>query len=504
MVLDYVLQGERFDTYAGHLSFVDRVQAKALARNQLDQLRSKLRSQLEVAYGISPEPRDAVNVPLTADQQFRSLDPTFSPRPPVGADFKSAFENLLGQLFAHQYPAHPEFDTDIKPSVVRRIWPEVQKAIESPNQRGLVQDSGLRKLVRSVVNPCKLGQMGETHLLIEPHWQAHFSQCQARDGGPITVPKLRQWIDTPVPMGLPVELQNLIILTYAASTNRRFTRYGGPYEPTVDNIPEDLELREQALPDPSHWQIALQRASTLFGLTLGQTLNAANVGKLVDEVKQKAAEKRELVTRLVADVRDRIRRYADGTPSARQQTAESTQALLAALAQAAEAEVVATLALAELQTTEAAVGRALGQAKTCLEALTAGGWEIFDAVRKLSDHRAAAAQHIVQRLVEVLTSDEHVIPLKSRLDELRRDALALLAAPTPVPEPSPEPTPAPGVTIPPVPGNLLPEVVAEQQNMHFKGADAVAALEALKAQVASEQDLELTLSWRLQRKGTQP
>jgi hypothetical protein len=59
VVLDYILQGERFDNYAAHLSFVDRVQAKALARNQLDQLRIKLRSQLEVAYGISTEPRDA-------------------------------------------------------------------------------------------------------------------------------------------------------------------------------------------------------------------------------------------------------------------------------------------------------------------------------------------------------------------------------------------------------------------------------------------------------------
>ncbi|MNW13316.1 hypothetical protein D3C71_2112480 [compost metagenome] len=37
VVLDYILQGDRFETYAGHLSFVDRVQAKALARNQLDQ-----------------------------------------------------------------------------------------------------------------------------------------------------------------------------------------------------------------------------------------------------------------------------------------------------------------------------------------------------------------------------------------------------------------------------------------------------------------------------------
>jgi hypothetical protein len=31
VVLDYILQGERFDNYAAHLSFVDRVQAKALA-----------------------------------------------------------------------------------------------------------------------------------------------------------------------------------------------------------------------------------------------------------------------------------------------------------------------------------------------------------------------------------------------------------------------------------------------------------------------------------------
>jgi hypothetical protein len=92
----------------------------------------------------------------------------------VGAEFKSAFESLLGQLFAHQYPAHPEFDTEIKPSVIKKVWPEVQKAIEAPGQRGLVQDTATRKLVRAVVNPCQLGQMGETHLLIEPHWHSRF------------------------------------------------------------------------------------------------------------------------------------------------------------------------------------------------------------------------------------------------------------------------------------------------------------------------------------------
>jgi hypothetical protein len=513
VVLDFILQGDRFDTYAGHLSYVDRVQAKALARNQLDQLRIKLRSQLEVAYGVSTEPRDAVSNPLTADQQFRSLDPTLSPRPPVGADFKSAFENLLGQLFAHQYPAHPEFDTEIKPAVIRRIWPEVQKAIEAPGQRGLVQDAIRRKEIRAVVNPCKLGQMAETHLLIEPHWQSWFSQCHARDGGgSMTVAKLRQWIDSPASMGLPLELQNLIILTFAASTNRRFTMRGGPYEPSVDNLPDELELREQSLPDAAHWQIALHRASSLFGLTLGQTLNAANVGKLVAEVTQKTAEKRDAVTRLVVNVRDRSSRYAAGAAGARQQTAESAQTLLGALSQAAEPDVVATLATATLQTSEAAVCRTLGQAKACADALDAGNWQLFDVVRELSDHRSEAAQIIMRRLAEALISDEHVVGLKSKLDELERDAMRLLAAAAPAPSPAPVPSdvptsggagPAPAsVTIPTVPANLAPEVVAEKQQLHLTGDDAVAALEDLKARVTSERDLELTLSWRLQRRGT--
>jgi hypothetical protein len=509
VVLDYILQGERFDNYAAHLSFVDRVQAKALARNQLDQLRIKLRSQLEVAYGISTEPRDAVSNPLTADQQFKSLDPTLSPRPPVGAEFKSAFESLLGQLFAHQYPAHPEFDNEIKPSVIKKVWPEVQKAIEAPGQRGHVQDPSTRKLVRAVVNPCQLGQMGETHLLIEPHWQSRFSQSHARDGGgAITVAKLRQWIDTPAPMGLPIELQNLIILAFAASTNRRFTMRGGPYEPTIDSLPDELELKEQALPNTADWETALLRASSLFGLTLGQTLNAANVGKLVDEVRQKAADKKEAVARLVSQVRDRSARYAPGITGARQQSAESAQALLASLAQAAEGDVVTTLANANLQTSEAAVSRSLGQAQVGADTLGSASWEFFDVVRDLTDNRRDAAQLMMTRLSEVLISDEHVVALKPRLDELSRDAMRLLASVAPTPSPvtadsgtAPVPSPNP-VVLPPTPVASGSEVVDERQQLHLSGAAAVTELDALKMLITSERDLELTLSWRVQRKGT--
>ncbi len=513
VVLDYILQGERFDNHTTHLSYVDRVQAKALARNQLDQLRIKLRSQLEVAYGISTEPRDAVTDPLTADQQFQSLDPTLSPRPPVGADFRSAFESLLGQLFAHQYPAHPEFETEIKASVIRKVWPEVQRAIESPGHRGFVQDTSTRKLIRAVVNPCQLGQMTETHLLIEPHWTSRFAQSHAREGGgAITVRNLRRWIDNPAPMGLPIELQNLIILTYAALTNRRFTLRGGPVEPTIDSLPDELELKEQALPSAADWDAASRRAASLFGLTLAQTLNAANVGRLVDEVKKAASEKREAVGRLVAQLRDRAARYGADTNGARQQSAESAQALLATLAQAAEGDVVSSLANATLKTSETAVSRTLGQAQACADALSNGNWQLFDVVRDLRDSRREAATRIMNRLSEALTVDEHVLPLKSRLAELARDAMQLLAATAAAPVASPTlppVTPQPTATPTPAAPPLQPqsradtnELVDEKQAIRLTGAAAAAALDGLKDRMARDRDLELILSWRLERKGT--
>ncbi|BAL23492.1 phage resistance protein [Azoarcus sp. KH32C] len=515
VILDHILQGERFEQYAGHLSFVERTQARALARNQLDSLRIKLRSHLDVAYGVSVEPRDAVMFALSPEQQFRSLDPTFAPRPPVGADFHAAFEDLLGQLFAHQYPAHPEFDTEIKASVVKKVWAEVQKAIEASGHRGLVTDNATRRLVRSVVNPCRLGVMGETHLLIEPHWQTHFAQCHARDGGgPITVAKLRQWIDVPQPMGLPVELQNLIILSYAQLTNRSFLLNGQPQEPSVESVSDELELREQSLPDSTEWQRAVGRAGLVFGLTLPQTLNASSVARLVSEVREAARGKRLRAGELVSAVRDRAARYAPGPSGARQRTAESAQALVEALCQADDRRLVEVLAGTTLDTSETAVGRSLGQVDATVAALANAKWQLFDAMQDLVDHRHSAAQVILTRLQEVLTADEHVVPLKSRFDEMERDAVRLLASvvapqpggdtgaggssnPTPYGTVAPAPAPVPPVVPPP---GLHTIVVQEDQRADLSGEEATRLLDELKARLTSDRELELTVTWRLQRR----
>ena len=360
--------------------------------------------------------------------------------------------------------------------------------------------------------------MGETHLLVEDHWRSRFAQSHARDGGgAITVAQLRKWIDLPNPMGLPLELQNLIILSYAALTNRRFILRGGPVEPTIDSLADELELREQTLPDAGHWEVAVKRAASLFGLTVPQTLNAGNVGRLVDDVRREATGKRDAVAKLVVATRDRANRYGAST-TGRVRSAESAQGLLATIQAASDADLVQSLANTTIETSEAAVSRSMGQAQSVADALNNARWDIFDAVKDLTDHRKTAAASILQRLVEALGSEEHVIHLKSKLEELDRDAVRLLtvAAPTPAPAPTTYAPPAgtPPMPVPPqaVPtpytgsgsAPVAPVLVEEAQKVDLDTQAAASLLKTLQDRLENDHELELSLSWRLQRRSSQP
>ena len=248
------------------------------------------------------------------------------------------------------------------------------------------------------------------------------------------------------------------------------------------------------------------------------------MGRLVDEVRREAGAKREAVGTLVAAVRDRATRYGASMVE-RVRTSESAQALLATLQAATDAELVQALASASIETSEAAVGRAMAQAQPVAQALNNAKWSIFDSMRNLQDHRQAAAVSILSRLAEVLGSDEHVIALKARLEEIERDAVGLLtmAAPTPPlpptqPVPPLPPQPQPPV-ISPVPWPVIPdpapftgngtspsatEVVEENEKMDLGTLEAATLLKDLQERLQDDPALELSLSWRLARRSTQP
>lgn len=521
VVLEHILSGERFDTYATHLTQVDKVHARALARNQLEQLRIKLRSQIEVAYGISSEPRDAVEQALAPEQQFQSLDPTLNPRPPIGADFKEAFEGMLGQLLTHQFPAHPQFEIEVRSAQVKKIWPEVLRAIEAQDHRTQVLDNALRKVLRAILLPLQLAKVSETHLILDDFWRVHFMQCHARDGqAVITVRQMRQWIDQPRSMGLPLELQNLLIHYFAALSNRRFLLRGGPFAASLENLPDELELQEQALPDAQDFALAVARASALFGLTPQKSLNVNSVGSLIDDVKQVVKERREGVMNLVPELRKLSAEFVTPQSSrdSRERSADTANALLASLAQANGSELVSLLAHSHAEVPDATLAKCIVSATAVRAVLQLTSWNIFRGLRNIQDGRQAAAAQLLKSLDEALAYDELVIELKPRLDKLQGEAVALLAEPIPTSTPSSAPTAAPepaaasalvpvsasasAPSMEPLPLADFDETLEmlEQETLEgISSAKARPLLEALQRKLAQDENLQLTISWRLSR-----
>lgn len=101
----------------------------------------------------------------------------------------------------------------------------------------------------------------------------------------IAVSSLHQWINELRAMGQPKDAENLIMMTFAAQTNRTFFRHGGPWDVTLLNIPDDCELRETALPSPQQWDVAQLRALTIFQFTRSPLRSANSVMALQPRVR---------------------------------------------------------------------------------------------------------------------------------------------------------------------------------------------------------------------------
>ncbi|CCG42770.1 hypothetical protein [Magnetospirillum molischianum] len=507
IIVEELLKGDRFNEAARHLSPTDREQARSLLQNQRSQLQQRLRTCLHAAYGIENEPRDALgSSPIDPAQQVQSLDETFQPILPVGRDLKSALEQLLGQLHEYLFPAAPRFEAEVKAAVLKKVQIEVEKALSESEHRVLVADKGMRQLLLGVAGPLKLGTMGSTHLTLDVLWRQHFSRCQAADGvETITVASLRRWIDVPERMGLPKDAQDLIILTYAGQTNRTFFLRGIPFAAGLGTLADDAELREQALPPQVQWDEAVDRASKLFGLTIPRLLNAANAHHLTEEVRKKARDSRPAIDAYAASLATRQSVFgpaasppsdvrAPARPAGttnRSITAKSCQALLKALDESADDALIQRLAEASLQTSDTAMAQTISRAQALDEVLRGDAWRVFEALRKLSDERASEARTILGRLAQALGADEHVVALRSSIQDDHGKAVELLTASTTAQAPSPPPPSAPQ----PLKGRVIEKNVVTG----IKAAEVRSVLTDLADRVAREPASRLDISWTLVR-----
>jgi hypothetical protein len=427
--LDHILTGERLKDYASHLSAVDRAQARELLRNQQSQLRQRLTQYLEGAYDVRNVPEGWLDTSHGLDSHFHFLDPGFEPARPVGANLAEAFAHLLAQVLDSQYPAHPRFGVEVKLSNLRKVQAEIARAIQDPQGRIQVEKP-LRPLMKQVAEPLKLGEMGETHFVIGRHWLQHFEKSLARSQGAVTVGKLRAFLDEPVRMGLTPECQNLVLLAFADQTNRSFYLHGGAFAPALERLPDELELREQTLPEAPDWESAVARTASVFGEVVSELRNASNVSRLIESVRLRAGESREAARSLSKKLEERLRQFGVEPESAsRLSTARSGLRLVETLAGASEMDSVRKFASADLATSEAAVASSLKRARSVSAALEGPMWVVFEGVSQLKDERETAARGILAELRDALSADEYAVALEPKLAALHAESVRLLAPP---------------------------------------------------------------------------
>ncbi|MAX35346.1 phage resistance protein [Gimesia sp.] len=506
VALEHVLTGERFGQFTNHLSPQDRQSAKTILESQRNQLRQRVQNHLDAAYGLDSLQPGSIDptFELELNEQFVSLLPGFDPQAPVAADLSGAMQHLLSQALQHEFPAAPQFETEVKTGALKKVYENIAPATQTPDGRIEIEKTQ-RPVVRQIANPLMIGELGldKTHFVLGQHWKTHFDRKAVETSSGFSVGQLRKWIDDPRPMGLPKEAQNLIILIYAAQSNMTLYLHGGAFdETTLSNVPDACELRKVDLPDKTEWEEALKRAGSIFGIAGLKLLSVGNVQKLTTECKKKAADVRKACQAYQQELKLRLTEWGIKPDDAnRMQTAAATSSLVEKVCSTESDNLVSLLASAQIATSETAMGECVAKAAELEGNLSTAGWQTFDLLRELPEEHRSDAQQIRSELETALLSDEHVLELAPALKLAQAQSLRLVkkmvkVSPPPV-EDKPDVTP-PDIK-PPV--KLRKQVVAEDARQNLSLQAAQKELAQLAENLKQDQSVRVNVSWVIEQGG---
>jgi len=498
VIIDRLLLGTNLDQYAKHLSLQDRETARLLLKNQQSALSSRLLQIVEAAYAIrsEPTPGSLDTAYDMSDSHFQSLYPSLQLQRPVGATLGEALIHLLDQALTHQYPKHPHFGQEIKfGKDMKQVLEVCQEAARTPDGRVFVEDKAVRQKLKNICNPLELGQMSETHFVLGSFWKNHFNRLHSASDQPHpSVADLRQYIDQPEERGLPREIQNLLILVYADQTNRSLVRYGSNYTPDLNDLPNELELQEQTLPDTKDWGEAVTRVADIMGHAISRLLNASNLTMLAEKVAETATEFKadcdSLPDRLQLVLKNLGVTEADAGKSDRVKTAKAVKTLLAACVDKEPTALVGALAHAKVETSTTSMGKSLKSVGAILGCLRTTKWDLFSAVAQVTDHRKTDADLLLEDVRSWLKVDEHALAggLAPKLSEAVDRAIGLLTPPKPsITPPMPPPPPRPGW-----------KIVNTDNKTRLTEKEATAAVEELLRKLKANARYRLSIQWTLE------
>jgi hypothetical protein len=488
-VLDYLLKGEKLREYSQHLSALEREEARAVMDSMKRELEVRLRTAIRSAYGVGKPESGSLDEASRLDpaDQFLSLDRDLQLQPPSAGTLIDAARRLVRQALDYEFPGHPQFNEDelkLGRKYIETAYNEVLAALRDPEGRKAT-DKEIRKQIRPLLEPLRLAHVTEQHTVPMRDWLDHFDRKEHEHGGPVTVGKLRAWLDEPRRMGLPCDLQDVIILIYAAQSNRSFRDAFGPADPAIGRIRDEWRLEPQELPSQEIWDVARERGAKLFGIVTSPLCSATNLDKFSAEVQKEADSRRAKVHQLL----DAVRRVAPPTAD-RVKTATACVRLTDKLdSKLKPIDVVKRIHTAEMATSISAMERAMASSPIVVAAIEHATWELFESLKSVPE-----GTHILARLNEALENDEHVVPLADRLRECSGDAARLLKALAASPSP-----PAPPPMEPVQPAQSEPRRTGKRTVSKIKKQSAPLAdtLGELRRVAEAHPNAEIDIEWEI-------
>lgn len=451
VILNYLLDGagDRYASFADHLSETGRVQAKTILQSQREALLHRIRQAIQVAYDVeSPLGSGDVVGDASHPEVLASLTPSFTPRPSAGGTLKQAYEYLVREAFSATYPAHPRFepgDEEVRPRELQVAYSYVEQALaDRENRVPLGPDAAA---ARRVANPLGVGKAAETHFLMGdeyfaawgPEFERRLGSRNADARGPVTVGEVRGWIAGMEPkLGLTREVADLVILAWAALRRRAWYHHGATIDaPKPGALRDDMELREQPMPSEDEWATAIRLAGSIFGLTSSTHATPSAVANLAQAVRTKAIEWSEPSARLVTALESAGRAVGldESRPNQRLATARAAADLCDVLRGLNGLPLIKRLAAADIPQ-PTATGRSLASAGAVAAKATGYDWHRFAQLITASSgegERADEAAGILTRLREALIADEFTTQLAPAITNADRELFDWLARGNQVP-----------------------------------------------------------------------
>lgn len=439
VIVDYVLTGQRFESFATQLSPNDRERAKDALESQHRQLKQTIKDVLKQAYGLAP--KDSAKISAYGDHVMPLPE-----MPQIVLQYNQSLYDavrlIADRALAHQFPAHPDFDPQgdglsVKTADVKTVFDYLRTAADQgaeiidilPKHRTMMARIAGQKGL-------KLGVMHEARFELGRHWVEHFNvkaglKYEDKD---IPVTELLGWIDTPSPYGLDTPLANLVLCSYAERTDRVWTPYGGGTVEVADPtaLKPGYRLRAQERPDEETWNEALDRAERVLVVTVTTRLRRARlIAEFARQVKEKAHDERTTAYDLVQELEQHAGALGLDLDSdeGRLGTARRAHDLLRELDEAeGPLAVVRALASADVGPVpdQERLGASITSAKRVAGALKLATFDVFALAGTLREPYATHARAIFDSLHGAARAEQNAVDLPPVLERTRKEITDLV------------------------------------------------------------------------------